>query len=208
MKTSLSAGRHSSTHAGEPRRYRDVEVPAAEARNPNEAFAQWVLPEIEVLYRVARSLTGQAADAEDLVQDTLVRAYRAIDGFDGRYPRAWLLTILRNTERKGHRKARPYLLDDRDDSELQLAEASPTDSPEYVVVDCRFETGVAQAFDELPERFREVIALVDIEGFSYAEAAEALRVPVGTVMSRLHRARKQIRRRLKQAGASVARGAR
>ncbi|MGH3632000.1 MAG: sigma factor [Sciscionella sp.] len=87
----------------------------AELRTRHEAFAEYVLPEVEVLYRVARSLTGQAADAEGLVQDTLLRAFQAIDGFDGRHPRAWLLTILRNTEHNRHRRRRPSLLNDPDE---------------------------------------------------------------------------------------------
>jgi RNA polymerase sigma-70 factor (ECF subfamily) len=183
----------------------DVDGPTAWPYTPSEAFTRWVLPEVDVLYRVARSLTGQAADAEDLVQDTLVRAYRAIGTFDGRHPRAWLLTILRNTARNRSRKAPPRLLDDHDYVE---PEAAPDDRPEYVVVDRRFDAVVAQASDELPERFREVIVFVDIEGFCYAEAAEALGVPLGTLMSRLHRARMRIRRQLEQAGVGIARGVR
>ncbi|MGH3627771.1 MAG: RNA polymerase sigma factor, partial [Sciscionella sp.] len=81
----------------------------AESRTAEQAFAAHVLPEIDLLYRVARSITGQQADAEDLVQDTLLRAYRAIGSFDGKHPRAWLLTILRNTERNRHRRQRPGL---------------------------------------------------------------------------------------------------
>lgn len=66
--------------------------------DPQEAFARYVLPEIDVLYRVARSITRHDADAEDLVQDTMLRAFRSIDRFDGRHPRAWLLTIMRNAQ--------------------------------------------------------------------------------------------------------------
>ena len=71
-----------------------------------------VLPEVDVMWRVAMSLTRNRANAEDLVQESLLRAYKAIDSFDGRYPRAWLLTILRNTERNRHRRRRPELLSD------------------------------------------------------------------------------------------------
>ena len=78
------------------------------------AFRQYVLPEIDVMYRVAMSLTRNKADAEDLVQDSLVRAYKAVDRFDGRYPRAWLLTILRNTQINRTRRRRPELLNDPD----------------------------------------------------------------------------------------------
>lgn len=161
-------------------------------------------PEVEVLYRVARSLTGQAADAEDLVQDTLVRAFRSIESFDGRYPRAWLLTILRNVERNKHRRRRPELLDDPDqDMERLDVGRDARDNPEHVIVDRQLDTEVEHAFRELPDRFREVMALIDIEGFSYAEAAEALDIPTGTVMSRLHRARKRIRKHLREVGVDV-----
>lgn len=176
----------------------------ANPRGQHAAFAEYVLPEIEVLYRVARSLTGQAADAEDLVQDTLVRAFRSIEGFDGQYPRAWLLTILRNVERNRHRRRRPELLNDPDQHIERLDENRDSDnSPEQLVVDRRLDTEVEQAFRQLPDRFREVMALIDIEGFSYADAAEALGVPMGTVMSRLHRARKRIRKRLREEGVNV-----
>src|ERR687892_24312 len=124
----------------------DVDGPTAWPYTPSEAFTRWVLPEVDVLYRVARSLTGQAADAEDLVQDTLVRAYRAIGTFDGRHPRAWLLTILRNTARNRSREARPRLFGDHDHVELYGAEAAPDECPEYVAVDRSFDAVVAQAF--------------------------------------------------------------
>lgn len=171
-----------------------------QARTRHEAFATYVAPEIEVLYRVALSLTGQAADADDLVQDTLLRAFRAIDGFDGQHPRAWLLTILRNAEHNRHRRRRPVLLDDPDDV-VDLA-ADGVDGPEELLVNASFDDRVEQAFLALPDKFRQTIALVDVDGLSYAEAAAALGVPVGTVMSRLHRARARIRRALTATGAA------
>lgn len=169
-----------------------------EARTRHEAFAVYVVPEIEVLYRVARSLTGQAADAEDLVQDTLLRAFRALDGFDGQHPRAWLLTILRNAEHNRHRRRRPVLLDDPDDvTDLAAGGAA---GPEDLLVDAGFDATVERAFRALPDKYRHTIALVDVDGLSYAEAAAVLDVPVGTVMSRLHRARARIRRVLAASG--------
>ena len=89
-----------------------------------DAFERYVLPEVEVMLRVARSLTRNHADAEDLVQDTMLRAYRAIDRFDGRHPRAWLLTILRNTHINRNRRRRPELLRDPD-VQLERAEQDP-----------------------------------------------------------------------------------
>ena len=79
-----------------------------------DSFELYVIPELEVLARVALTITRNSADAEDLVQETLLSAYRAIDRFDGTHPRAWLLTIMRNTEKKRHRRRRPNLLRDGD----------------------------------------------------------------------------------------------
>jgi RNA polymerase sigma-70 factor, ECF subfamily len=164
-----------------------------------EAFEQHVLPEIEVLLRVAHSLTRHHSDAEDLVQDTLLRAYRAIGNFDGAYPRAWLLTIMRNTHINRNRRRRPELLRDPDAaSERSLAAASPdrTDG----VVDEMFDHEIVSALDDLDEPSRAVVDLVDVDGLTYAEAAEVLDIPIGTVMSRLHRARRRIRDRLADTG--------
>jgi RNA polymerase sigma-70 factor, ECF subfamily len=166
-----------------------------QARTRQEAFDAYVVPEIEVLYRVARSLTGQHADAEDLVQDTLLRAFRSVDRFDGQHPRAWLLTILRNAEHNRHRRQRPVLLDDPDDV-TDLAAADLARGPEELVVDAAFDDCVERAFRALPDRYRRAVALVDVDGLSYADAAVILGVPVGTVMSRLHRARARIRKAL------------
>lgn len=161
------------------------------------AFDHYVVPEIPVLYRVALSLTGQPADAEDLVQDTLIRAHRAIERFDGAHPRAWLLTILRHTHLNRVRGKSAVLLFDGDTAEAtfdRLGTAAP--SAEEVVVSATFEAGVAAALASLPEKHRQVVTLVDIEGLSYQAAADALGVPRGTVMSRLHRARARIREQL------------
>jgi RNA polymerase sigma-70 factor (ECF subfamily) len=163
-------------------------------------FARYVEPEIELLYRVAVTLTGQHADAEDLVQDTLIRAYRAVDRFDGAFPRAWLLTILRNTHRNRARARHPVVLrDDPQDSGLLDAPAGGP-STEDLVVGEQFDAAVVEAVRALADKHRAVVRLVDIDGLSYAEAAQALGIPRGTVMSRLHRARAQIRTRLVAAG--------
>lgn len=170
-----------------------------EPRADVAAFETYVLPEIEVLLRVARSLTRNDADAEDLVQDTLLRAYRAIDGFDGRHPRAWLLTILRNTHINRNRRRRPELLRDTDggaDRIAQLAGDEKTDA----MVDVGFDAEVEAALASLDEPFRTVVELVDIGGLSYAATAQRLGIPTGTVMSRLHRARGRIRDHLERAG--------
>lgn len=163
------------------------------------AFEKYVLPEIEVLLRVANSLTHNHAEAEDLVQDTLIRAYRGIGGFDGRHPRAWLLTILRNTHINRNRRRRPELLRDPDLATNRLAATAAADLTDAIVDDA-LDIEIVRALDALDEPFRRVVELVDVDGLSYAEAAAVLDVPAGTVMSRLHRARSRIRDRLDRAG--------
>lgn len=165
----------------------------------DQIFNRLVLPEVDVMWRVAMSLTRNRADAEDLVQETLLRAYKAIGSFDGRYPRAWLLTILRNTERNRHRRRRPELLSDPDIAE-ERGPATEPDDVERRVEDRDFDRAVTAALDELPDNFRRVIELVDVDGLTYQETADLLGVPLGTVMSRLHRARRRIRDLLVPAG--------
>lgn len=175
-------------------------TPDQRARADEEAFRRYVLPELEVLLRVAMSRTRSVADAEDLVQETLLRAYRSIDSFDGSYPRAWLLTILRNAHVNSGRRRRPSLLRDPEAGHRLAENQDPLPSVETIVVGELFDAHVADAMAALPARFRQVVELVDIDGLAYREAADALGVPIGTVMSRLHRARRRIRTRLTAAG--------
>jgi len=160
-------------------------------------FQKYVTPELEVMYRVANSITRNPTDAEDLVQDTLLRAYRAIDRFDGRYPRAWLLTIMRNAQVNRVRRKRPELMKDPDETMRRVADDSVEGAgAEEQVIDKEFSAPVAQALASLPEKFRSVVELVDLNELTYQEAADTLGVPVGTIMSRLHRARRNIRQHL------------
>jgi RNA polymerase sigma-70 factor, ECF subfamily len=175
-------------------------TPRQRALSDDEAFTRYVLPEVEVLLRVALSRTGNTADAEDLVQDTLLRAYRAIGRFDGTYPRAWLLTILRNAQANRGRRRRPSLLRNPDASQRLQEDRDALPSAEALVVGQAFDATVEDAVTRLPARFREVVELVDIDGLTYREAAYVLGIPVGTVMSRLHRGRHRIRTRLAAAG--------
>ncbi|WP_219420391.1 RNA polymerase sigma factor, partial [Pseudonocardia nigra] len=149
--------------------------------------------------------TGQLADAEDLVQDTLIRAYRAVHRFDGAHPRAWLMTILRNTAANNHRRWQPALLDDP-----ESPSRTPPEQPGRIrprrsswtassMMQCR-------ALHDLTARQRAVVALVDVDGLSYAEAATRLAIPEGTVMSRLHAARARMRRTLGRTGVVPKRG--
>lgn len=163
-----------------------------------DRFAQYVVPELGVLLRVARGLVSRPVDGEDLVQDALIRAYRSIDTFDGAHPRAWLLTILRNTNRNRNRRRSECLLGDG--ALMTDVLAPPSATPEHTVVEAVFDDAVEDALSSLSEDHRAVVELVDVEGLSYAEAAEALSVPVGTIMSRLSRARAKIRERLLAGG--------
>jgi len=173
-----------------------VEEPViVEDERRRQLYRACVLPEVDVLLRVAMTMTEQRADAEDLVQDTLLRAWRSIDTFDGRHQRAWLLTIMRNAEINRHRRRRPELLDDPERTEQRDVFAA-AGSAEDVVVGRTFDAVVDAALAALPTKFRQVVLLIDVDGLTYAEAADALGVPEGTVMSRLHRARRRIRNRL------------
>jgi RNA polymerase sigma-70 factor (ECF subfamily) len=152
---------------------------------------------MEVMLRVATSITRDPVDAEDLVQETVLRAYRAIERFDGRHPRAWLLTIMRNAQINRVRRKRPELMRDPDATMAVMADTGEGgESAESLVVGPTFDAVVEDAFRSLPDKFRVVVELVDVNGLAYKEAADILDIPVGTVMSRLHRARNRIRDRL------------
>ena len=169
-------------------------------------FADLAMPYMSALYSAALRMTRNAADAEDLVQETYLRAYRGFGGFkEGTNLKAWLYKILTNTFINSYRskKRRPEQvdLDDIEDfylyrrlGELEAAEAAR--SPEAEVLDAMPDEVVKQALEDLPEQFRMAVLLADIEGFSYKEIAEIMDVPIGTVMSRLHRGRKQLQKRL------------
>ena len=162
------------------------------------AFGTHVEPEVEVLLRVALALTGNRADAEDLVQETVIRAWRAVHGFDGRHPRAWLFTILRNTHRNMHRRQRPDIA--ADPSAAPGARpafgALEQPDPQQVHAQSLLSDPLERAVLALPDKFRTVLLLVDVDQLTYAEAAAALGIPVGTVMSRLSRARHRMREHL------------
>jgi RNA polymerase sigma-70 factor (ECF subfamily) len=176
----------------------------AENSLQDAAFQRYVVPEIPALLRVARSLTSNAHDAEDLVQDTLLRAYQAIVRFDGAHARAWLFTILRHTHVNRNRKRRPGLLDDPHDAET-IPETRPSD-PAELAEQSAFRDAVVAAIATLPEKNRAVVELVDLDSCSYAEVALALAVPIGTVMSRLHRGRRQMREYLTEGGFAPKKG--
>ncbi len=178
-------------------------MPPTRLRSERDAaFRAFVEPELDVLLRVALRLTRHRADAEDLVQETVLRAWRALDRFDGRHPRAWLLTILRNANINRARKRRPDLFHDEDAVLGQLAGrgADGREGPGEVVVEGLPDQRVVAALRALSPKYREVVLLVDLDDLTYKEAAEVLDVPIGTVMSRLHRARRKVRDHLEESG--------
>jgi RNA polymerase sigma-70 factor (ECF subfamily) len=160
-------------------------------------FTESVRPEIPILLHVARSYSS--ADAEDLVQETLTKAFRAWDKFDGRYLRAWLLTILRNTAINAGRKKRPTLSGDSETLE-QHPDSSLEASPQDLLESNDFVANVKKAILGLSSHYRTAVELVDIDGLSYQEAADVMGIPVGTIMSRLHRGRRQVKEVLAKQG--------
>ena len=179
--------------------------PVGTERDATDPFERDALSYLDALYRTALRMTRSEEEAEDLVQETYIRAFRFQEQFEaGTNLKAWLFRILTNTfiNQFRRRKSRPQTteLDDVDESALYrhmtgASAASTAAEPEAVVLDRVVDSEVTKALEELPEKFRTVV-LLDVEGFSYKEMAEMLHVPIGTVMSRLHRGRKFLQKRL------------
>lgn len=167
-------------------------------------FEAEVLPHLDAMYRTALRLTRSPSDADDLVQDTAIKAYRFFDSYEqGTHIRAWLLKILTNLFFSRHRRGaleanvrQLALVDPVADGWLSAASVASNREPERLVERPLLEAAVAKALEDIPEDFRTVLVLVDIEGLTYREVADAMGCPMGTVMSRLHRARKAVAQRL------------
>ena len=163
-----------------------------------QLFADKVLPHLDDALSLARWLTGNVTDAEDVVQDACIRAYGAIESHKDGSPRAWLLTIVRNTAFTWLGKNRPKDLIVTDDikvfeqAALETAGSPAALSPEAALIAKTDAAHLHQAIAALPLAFREVLVLREIDGLSYAEIASVVSVPVGTVMSRLARARRML----------------
>ena len=171
----------------------------------NDEFEVEALRHLDALYRTALRMTRSEADAEDLVQETYIRAFRFRDQFTlGTNMKAWLFRILTNTFINTYRRktAQPEVTDLEGIDEFSLYRrmaddraASTSPDPEAELLNSIVDTEVTDALEELPEKFRTTV-LLDVEGFSYKEIAEMLAIPIGTVMSRLHRGRKFLQKRL------------
>jgi RNA polymerase sigma-70 factor (ECF subfamily) len=162
-------------------------------------FAEEAMSHLDTLYRGALRLTRDPDQAQDLVQDTYLRALRYQQSFQrGTNMRAWLFAIMRNLfwdRFKGSRRE-DVSLDDVGDFALYDKIKDTSDIPETEVLNSIAANEVVSAIEALPPLHREVVLLVDVEGFAYKDAAEALGIPIGTVMSRLHRARQHLQRTL------------
>jgi RNA polymerase sigma-70 factor (ECF subfamily) len=173
-------------------------------------FAAQAMVHMPSLYSAALRMTRSPSDAEDLVQETYLKAYRAFGSFqEGTNLKAWLYKILTNTFINSYRakKRRPEQTDVEDVEDLYLFHrlggleaANAGRSAEDQVMDLFTDGEVKEALESLPESFRMAVLLADVEGFSYKEIADIMEVPIGTVMSRLHRGRKALQRALLEFG--------
>ena len=159
-------------------------------------FEQTVLPHLDAAYNLARWLAGNDHDAEDITQEACVRAFRFFGGFRGGNSRSWLLAIVRNTAYTWLKKNRPQAIVAIGDDELAEIE----DQSEAATFQNADADVLRAALAELPVEFREALVLRELEGLSYKEIADVADVPVGTVMSRLARARKQLQTHLARKG--------
>ncbi|MBM2809641.1 MAG: polymerase [Chloroflexi bacterium] len=189
-----------------------AEPPSETDERAGLAFTEdQAMEHVDALYRTALRMTRNPADAEDLVQETYLRAFRFRDRFiPGSNLRAWLFKILSNASisrfrHSGHDMANTSL-DEMEDFDLfahSASQVSAEGSAEDEALGQILDIDVRQALEELPEPFRLAVLLSDVEGFSYREVADMLDVPLGTVMSRLFRGRRILRRELQEYAAPI-----
>jgi RNA polymerase sigma-70 factor, ECF subfamily len=162
------------------------------------AFEQVVLPHLDAAYNLARWLVRNQQDAEDVVQEAYLRAFKFFGGYQGGDARAWVLKIVRNTSYSLLGKNRPADLAEEFDETIHTAD---TDRPnaETALLQSADRRMLREALDDLPVILRELLVLRELEGMSYKEIAEVMDVPIGTVMSGLARGRGQLRERLLRA---------
>lgn len=154
-----------------------------------------MLPHLDAAYNLARWIMRDNAEAEDVVQEACVRALRFIGGFRGGDGRLWLLKIVRNACYSRLAATRKRDQDTEFDDELHLPD-TPTTDPETLLLQSRDAAAINRALEELPTEFREAIVMRELEGLSYKEIADIAGVPLGTVMSRLARARRRMQQAL------------
>jgi len=173
--------------------------PAAADAEKRQSFEREALIHLDSLYRVALRLTGNPSEADDLVQETMLKAYRAWHQFQqGTNAKGWLLTILRHAFINEYRRRtrHPETVDLDAIEPFTVFDEVQDEDPQGTFFDRIVDDQVLRAIDELPEQFRETVVLSDVEGLSYEEIARILEVPVGTVKSRLFRARRLLQQKL------------
>jgi len=158
-------------------------------------FEQTILPHLDAAYNLARWLTRNEHDAQDMVQEAYLRAFKFFSAFRGVDGRAWLLTIVRNTCYTWLQQNRAHEMTTMFDEEIHSID-SDTANPATLTLRNADHRLLKQALDELPLEFREAVVLRELEGFSYKEIADIVNIPTGTVMSRLARARERLKRLL------------
>lgn len=158
-------------------------------QNTTAGFEDIFLPHLDAAYNLARWLTRDPVDADDVVQEAYMRAFKFFSGFRGGDSRAWILKIVRNTCYTWLEKNRPREIVYELDEDLLEAE---TENPETRLIENVDRELLRRLLEELPASFREIVVLRDIEGLSYKEIAAVTELPLGTVMSRLARARKRL----------------
>ena len=179
---------------GISRAVRQYDVFMSVHRADRTRFEEVVLPQLDAAYNLARWLTHNDQDAEDMVQEAYLRALKSFDGFLGTDGRPWLLTIVRNTCYTWLKRNKPNKLDTVFEEDIHSVQDDGF-NPETLLQKSSDSRLLRQALEELPLEFREVLILRELEGLSYREIAEVAGLPLGTVMSRLARARKQLQQR-------------
>ncbi len=176
----------------------DPGPPGAGDEGEDRAFSDEALSYIDALYGTALRLTRRPQDAEDLVQDTYLKAFRASKQFQrGTNLKAWLFTILHNTFRNMRRHDGRNPVDVNSEAVEQAADqAGDERTPEQILTRGTLDSDLQAALDALPEAFRQAVWLRDVEEFSYADIARIVEVPIGTVMSRISRGRRMLFERL------------
>jgi RNA polymerase sigma-70 factor (ECF subfamily) len=170
------------------------------ATDPQAQFEQIVVPHLDAAYNLARWLAGNDHDAEDIAQEACLRAFRFINGFRGGNSRSWLLTIVRNTAYTWLKQNRPQAIVSVSDEEWHDIEDPAAEAKHSSALSHADRDVLRAALEELPTEFREVLILRELEGLSYKEIADVTDVPIGTIMSRLARARKQLQDYLARKG--------
>jgi RNA polymerase sigma-70 factor, ECF subfamily len=185
----------------------DANLIKSAAAGDLEAFNQLVLRYQNLAYSHAYGMLGNSAQAEDATQESFIKAFQAINTFRGVSFRAWLLKIVTNSAydvlRRSHRHpTQPLVSEDENGEDVESAAwlADPSADVQEVVEQQEFSNQIYQALGELPEVFQSVLTLIDVNEMDYTEAAQALNIPIGTVKSRLARARLQMQQKLKTIG--------